>query len=788
MKPLYRKLIRDLSAIRGQVITIALVVACGISSYITMRTAYDSLVLARDHYYEKHRFADVFATLERAPRALGSSLETIPGVAEVETRIVETALVPLAGLARPASGAVVGVSGAENSSQNRIYLQEGRPLDPAHANEALVIEGFAKAHRLRPGDELEVVMNGKLRPLRIVGIALSPEYVMNIAPGQMTYDPSLSPVFWVNQSALEAAFRMEGAFNSATFRLDRDANLAAVLERVDALLTPYGGLGAVGRDKQISNFMLTGELTQLSAMAGFVPYLFLAVAALLVNVVLSRLVQLERSVIATLKALGYRDSRIGLYYLELVSVIVVLGAFLGVALGAWAGRAMMGLYTDQFFRFPEAEYQLSPRAIAFSVLVSLISAVLGAWISVRGIADMPPAEAMQPPAPTKYRRSFLERLGVTSWLGPVPRMIWREVTRRPMRLILSALGISASIGIVVVARSMWDSMGYLIDVQFQRSMREDLNVTFLRPASPEVLSSLRHLPGVHYVEGLRNVPVRMQAGHHRRDSTLVGYPEGARLRYLLDAEAHPVPVPEQGVLLTTKLAEVLDVSPGDDLIVQVREGSFRTTKVRVSGTVDEPFGMQGHMSGRALARLLGDTGAINTALLTIDPLALASIEGRLKTMPNVANVASPKDFKRQFDEQSAAVVNVFTVIMMTFACVIAVGVVYNNARVSLSQRTRDLGSLRVLGFTKREIASILFGEQAVQVVLSVPPGLLLGRWMAAAMFSSADPETYRMPVVVSVPTYVFAVLVASFAAFVSALLLWRKLNQLDLIGVLKTRE
>jgi putative ABC transport system permease protein len=787
VKPLDRKLFRDLLGIRGQVITIALVVACGISSYITMRTAYDSLLLARDRYYDEHRFSHVFSTLKRAPTAERARLETIAGVAEVETRIVEAVLVPMPKLARPASGTVVGIDGA-STRQNKIYLQEGRTLDPNHPSEALVIEGFAKAHQLRPGDEIEVVLNGKLRPLRIVGVALSPEYVMTIAPGAMTYDPSLSPVLWVNQTALEAAFRLDGAFNSATFRLARDANLEAVLERIDGELSRYGGLGAVGRDKQISNFMLTGELTQLAAMAGFVPYLFLSVAALLVNVVLSRLVQLERSVIATLKALGYPDWRIGLYYLKLVSIIVVLGVLMGIGLGAWAGRAMMSMYTGQYFRFPQAEYYLAPSTIAFAVVVSLLSAVIGAWLSVRSIVDMQPAEAMQPPAPTRYKRSLLERLGLWSWLGPVPRMIWRELTRRPIRLVLSALGISASIGIVVVARSMWDSMEYLIDVQFHRSMREDLNVTFIRPAAPEVLSTLRHLPGVHYVEGLRSVPVRMRAGHRQRDSVLLGYPEAPRLRFLLDAETRAMPVPTDGVLLTSKLAEVLGIQPGERLTLELREGSFRTEVVTVAGTVDEPFGMQGHMDARALARLVRDSGAVNTALLTIDALALPEIERRLKAMPTVSSVASPRDFKKQFDEQSAAVVNTFTFIMMAFACVIAVGVVYNNARVSLSQRTRELGSLRVLGFNRREIASILFGEQAIQVVLSVPPGLLLGRWMAHAMFSGADPETYRMPVVVSVPTYVFAVLVATFAAIVSALLLRRKLDQLDLIGVLKTRE
>lgn len=788
MSPLDRKLFRDLFTIRGQVITIALVVACGISSYIAMKSAYDTLLLARDAYYDKYRFADVFARLERAPGSVRASLEMIEGVAEVETRVVETALVPLPALARPASGAVVGIDALRGTSQNRVFIEQGRGLDPLHPDEVLVIEGFAKAHRLGPGDEIDVVLNGTMRTMRIVGLALSPEYVMNIAPGAMSYDPGLSPVLWMNQAPLAAVFQLEGAFNSVTLRLSRDANLEAVLGRLDAVLAPFGGVGAVGRAKQISNYMLSGELSQLEAMAGFVPYLFLAVAALLVNVVLTRLVQLERSIIATLKALGYRDWSIGLHYLKTVSVIVGLGAVLGVLVGVWTGRALMSIYTGQFFRFPEAHYHLTPSAVTFSVGVSLASAVIGAWMAVRSIALMPPAEAMQPPAPAKYRRSLLERIGLWGWLGPTVRMMWREVSRRPIRLVLSALGISLSIGIVVVARSMWDSMDYLLDVQFQRSMQEDLNVTFTHPVAPEALSSLRHLPGVHYVEGLRTVPVRMRFGHKKRDSTVMGYPPEPRLRHLLDGEARSFEIPTSGILLTSKLAEVLGVRVGERLELSVREGAFDVVSTTVAGLVDEPFGMQGHMDERALGRLLSDSGAVSTALLSVDPIQVGAIERRLKGMSSVASVSSPRDFRRQFDEQSAASINVFTYVMMLFASIIAVGVVYNNARVALSQRTREFGSLRVLGFTRREIARILFGEQALQVFLAVPPGLWLGHWMARAMFANADPETYRMPVVVSLRTYAFAVLVAAVSALLSALMLRRKLNHLDLIGVLKTRE
>lgn len=783
-----KKLLRDLASLRGQVITIALVVACGIASYIAMRTAYDSLLGARDEYYEKYRFADVFAALKRAPRALVPRMASLPGVVEVQTRVVEHALVPLEGMPRPASGTVLSVGRHTEAELNRIYIKEGRELDSRHQDEVLVIEGFALAHRIRPGDSLPVVINGTLRDLRVVGVALSPEYVMTIAPGQLSYDPALSPVLWMNPDALEAAFRLEGGFNHVALRLARDADLSAVLTALDALLKPYGGIGSVGRDKQQSNFMLNGELTQLHAMAGFVPYLFLGVAALLVNVVLSRLIQLQRSSIATLKAVGYPDRSIALHYLKLVSTIVCLGAVLGIAVGSYFGKSMMDLYTGQFFRFPESHYLLAPSAVVFSVGVSLAAACLGAMFAVKQVAQMPPAEAMRPPAPARFRRSVLEAIGIWRWLSPAARMIWREVTRSPVRLALSASGIALAVGINVVARSMVDSMEYLIDVQFHRSMREDLNVTFIRPVPKEALSSLRELPGVYFAESMRSVPVRFRAGHRYRDSVLQGYPEPQVLRRLVDDKAMEHPIPEDGLLMTEMLGQILGILPGDTVTIEVREGDFQTKVARVAGFVREPFGLSGHMTAGSLSRLLGDTGPVSTALLVVDPDQTGAIERRLKAVPTVASVSSPKDFRRQFNEQSAAVMNVFMFIMSLFAAIIAVGVIYNNARVALSQRSRDLASLRVLGFTRREVATILFGEQAVQVALAVPMGLYIGRGLARAMLSNADPETYRLPVSISTTTYVFAIAVTLGSAVFSAFLLERKLRELDLIGVLKTRE
>lgn len=784
---LHRKLLRDLGELRGQLVSIALVVACGVAAYVALRSTWDSLLVSRETYYERYRFADVFARCKRAPEALRTRLEAVPGVAVVETRVSEGVLIPMPALPEPASGQVVSVPAGRPPALNALTLRSGRGVEPGHADEVVVLETFAQAHQLVPGSRLPVVLNGQLRQLRVVGTAASPEYIMAMAPGELAPDPARFAVLWMDRAALAPAFQMEGAFNDVTFRLQPGASEAAALDGVDALLEPYGGLGAIGRSKQLSHFMLSGELSQLESMATVVPVIFLGVAAFLLNVVLSRLVFLQRSQIATLKAVGYRDLAVGLHFLELVSLIVLVGAAFGLALGAWLGRAMTELYAG-FFHFPVLEYRLALPVALVAVGISLLSAVVSALVSVGAVVRLPPAEAMRPPAPALYRRTALERLGLLALLGAAERMIVREVERRPLRLLLSSVGIAMAVAITVVGQFWSDAMDYMMEVQFGQAMREDLTVVFRSPRPARALRELSHLPGVRRVEGLREVPVRVRSGARFRDSVLIGYPDDAELRRVLDQHGVVEPLPERGLVLTEKLAEVLGVRPGEPVTLEVREGERAHVIASVVSTVDEAFGLQAHARAATVAALLGEQPLVTSALLLIDPAAGGRTRARLKQLPEVASVTRRDNLTERFNEQSRTMVLVFSAILTAFASVIAIGVVYNNARVALSMRSRELASLRVLGFTHAEVATILVGELGIQVLLAIPPGLLIGTWLATAMMSMTDPETYRFPVIISARSYAFAVVVALAAGAASALLVLRRLRALDLIGVLKTRD
>lgn len=787
MSVLERKLTRDLWRLKGQVATIAVVLACGIMALLMMRSAYVSLLAARDSYYTTYRFADVFARLVRAPESVADRLGELPGVRVVHTRIVEDVMVPMPGEPDPVAGRIVSIPDEGAPPLNALYLRAGRLPAPGADDEAVVLEQFVDAHGLVVGDRIPTVLEGHRREIQIVGIALSPEYVLAMSGSEPMPDKRRFVVMWMSRRAIAPVFQMEGAFNDVILQVEHRASLASVLEAVDRELAPYGGFHATGRDKQLSNYALTSELSQLRTLALVIPAIFLAVAAFLVNVVVSRLVFLERTQIAVLKALGFTDTRIAFHYLGLVALIVALAAVLGIATGAWSSRWMTDLYSD-FYRFPTRLYALPPSALALSLGVALAAAVTGALASIRRVTRMQPAQAMRPPAPLSYKRSFAERLHVDRFLGASAMMVVREIERRPLRFVLSSLGIALGVSIFLLGRFSWDSFEHLMNESFVRGHREDFTVVLRRPRPTEAVRAIESMPGVDYAEGQRIVPVRIRFDSRWRDTTIVGLPPDSQLRTILDDGTTPVALPEEGVLMTHELARVLGVALGDRVDVEVLEGDWPVKSLPVAALAREQFGLLVYARTDWLAEWLGEEPRVSALLLSTDPERTEEVRAKLKEQPEVIAVASTQRTIDTYREQTGQSMMFFTLVLTISAAAIAIGVVYNNARISLSLRGRDLATLRVLGFTRREISTVLLGELGAQVFVGIPLGLALGTWGAYRLADAMGSEMMRLPVHIQSSTYAVAALIAIVSGVASALLVRRKLDQLDLVSVLKASE
>lgn len=787
MRALNRKLVRDLWHMRGQMAAIGVVVACGVATVVTTRTSYTSLLASRASYYEQYRFADVFVHLKRAPASAGFQLAALPGVASLETRIVSGVTLDVPGLPEPATGLLVSIPERGRPILNDLHLRRGRWLEPGRREEVLASEAFAAANGLVVGDSLGAVLNGRWQRLRIVGIAISPEYVYEIGEGGLFPDNRRFGILWMSHNAMAAAFDMTGAFNDAALHLERRASLSDVLGAVDRALERYGGMGAYGRHDQVSARFLEDEIAQNRVSGTVVPAIFLGIAAFLLNLVLGRLVTTEREQIAVLKAFGYSDWVVGWHYLKFALVALLLGSAAGVGLGLRFAALTISRYAD-FYRFPEFVFRLDWTALILGVFVTVVAAVLGAVSAVRRVVTLPPAAAMQPERPARFRGGVFERLGLDRRLRVPGRLIARNLERRPIKAALSVLGIALAVAVLLVGRFFVDAILRIADVQFRHVQRENLVVVFNASQPAHAVYDLGHLPGVLRVEPFRSIPARLRAGHHSRRGALLGLERGAELRRLVGADFRVTPLPPEGLVLTAKLAEILRVTPGDSVTVEVLEGARAVRRVPVVGTVNELVGLSAYMDAGALHGLLREGNTVSGAFLRVDPAAAPSLYDRLKRLPGVAGVSSRDAALASFEATLARSIGLLTTILVGFAGALAVAMVYNAARIALSERARELASLRVLGFTRGEISVMLLGEQALLALSGIVAGLGIGYGLCAILAGLYQWELFRIPLVLSGRTYAFAVAVIAAAALGSGLLVRRRLNRLDLVAVLKTRE
>ena len=787
MRAINRKLVRDLWHLRGQLLAVAAVVMCGVAAFVTMRSAYTALVDGQADYYRRYRFADVFAHATRAPEGIAARIRELPGVAAVQTRVVAEVTLDVPGLPEPATGRLVSIPERRVPILNDLHLRRGRWVEPGAAGEAIVSEGFADANGLEVGSRLGAVINGRWQQLTVVGVALSPEYVYEIRGLEIFPDNRRFGVLWMGHEALAALFDLEGAFNDVSLALAPGASEAPVIAGIDHLLARFGGLGAYGRDLQLSHRFLTDEIAQDRVSGVYLPSIFLGVAAFLVHVVLSRLVGSQRDQIAILKAFGYADAAVGAHYLGIALAAVLAGAVPGTLLGVWFAAYLADIYA-RFFHFPELLFAVSPGLIGLAAAISAAAALLGAVSAVRRAVRLPPAEAMRPEPPPAFSRGLLERTGAARLLSPPTRMIVRNLARRRVKALLSMTGIALAVGMLVLTRYFGDCIDWMVRIQFREAQREDVTVILREARAAAVLHDLRHLPGVLVVEPFRAVPVRLVAGHRARRVEIMGVEPAGDLRRVVTRSLGRVEVPPEGLVLTDALAQLLGLAPGDPVTVEVLEGKRVVRETRLAATVDDLFGLTATMDIRALNRLLDEGPTVSGAFLAADPALLPRLTGELKRTPAVAGVAVRESMLASFYQTIAQSMRATTTVLVVFACIIAFGIVYNGARISLSERGHELASLRVLGFTRREIGLILLGEHALLTLAAVPLGFGLGAGGAALLVRSVASDLYRLPLVFSRETFAFAFLVTLAAALFSGIMVAGRIRKLDLVAVLKTRE
>jgi putative ABC transport system permease protein len=787
MHPLNLKLIRDLGQMKGQSIAVALVMACGLAVMIMARSLVVSLESARDSYYANRRFADIFCNLKRAPNAVRSRLAEIPGVAAAETRVSGSLTLDLPGLKEPADGVMLSLPEDRPQQLNLLFLQNGRLPEVGSNNEVVVGEAFAAAHGFIPGDTIDATIHGGRQRLRIVGIGMSPEYVFESRPGESFPDSRRFGVFWMNERALAKALTLDGAFNNVVVQVAPGADRRLIMAEIDRILTPYGGLVAYGREDHLSAKQIDDRVRVLRGFSVAFPSVFLSIAAFMTGAVLTRLVRLQREQIAQLKAFGYSSGQVGWHYLKFALVIVVVATVAGGLLGLWMGDQVVILYR-RFFHFPSLLFRPDWSAIFLAFAASATTSLLGVIGAVWQAMRLPPAEAMRPEPPPEFKPSAIEQFGLQKLVSPAFRMALRNLERKPWHAFFTALGLAFATGIPIVPGAVRDGIAYLMEFQWSLAQRQDATLDLIEPASFSALSDMLRLPGVLNAEPLRSVAGRLWHDHHERRVGIAGLPPNSRLNRLLDQQGQPITLPSEGLLLSAKLAEILDVKPGDTVHVEVQEGTRPAFSAIVSGLITDFAGVAAYMDIDALRRLMREGGTVTGAYLAVDSAQWDNLLAEVKRSPRVGAFTITNDARTSFDRTTGEMMGTIQTIYFAFAVIVAFGVVYNGARIALSERSRDLATLRVIGFTHREVATVLIGELALLTLLAIPVGLFIGSQLANLIVQVSSTESVRLPLVLTPQTYTTAALIVLFSSGLSFAVVSLRIRNLDLLGVLKARE
>ncbi|WP_244241567.1 ABC transporter permease [Leptospira jelokensis] len=774
------KLLRDLKSISLQGLTVGLVIAAGLSYFSASWSSYFSLLQAKEQFYSKQSLCDGFVYLNRAPNFLERKIAALPGITSFETRISKEIVLDFPTEVYPSAAQLLSLT----DHINTIYLTKGSL--PKQNEEVVISESFAKANGLEPGAELSTIIGGKRVLLTVTGIGLSPEYVYVFRPGNPLPDDKHYGIFWMKREAIETNFNFESSFNQVVFQLTKDPlDRKRTLHDLDLLLEEYGGLGAKERKFLPSESFLNDEFRQLRTTAVFLPGIFLAIAAFLLHIISNRLITKEREQIATLRALGYTALQIVFHYLKLITCITAISSLFGIFIGYLLGNAMTNLY-GEFYKFPHLVPVFPPLLVLFTLSFGIFIGGIGTLFSLYGIIKLDPAQAMRPAPPGKYSIAFWE-----SWitnLQTIQRMVLRNLFKRPLRTILTILGLSTSIMIMIIGNFIQDTVGNLLDLQFNTIQRESLTLTFRNPVHESVLFELKEMDGVFVAEGQRSIPIKMTKDQKSKDIVLTGLPDQSELRKILGKNLKPIQIPISGIMVNQDLANRMNIQIGETIQIETLDGEKKKFSIQVTSLANEILGQGVFMSKENLNRILNEGNLINIALLKTDPKKDIDLIKEFKDDPLVIGLFSKTAILKGFQEVMQRSLQSTSIFILIFTIIISIGVIYNTAMITLSERIYELGSLRILGFTLKEVFAIIAWELSWQILCAIPLGCIFGYQVANLILNSNETEGFKIPATIYPSTYYVSILLALFTAGISYMIVFRKLKTMDLLSVLKVRE
>ncbi|WP_347488577.1 FtsX-like permease family protein [Desulfoscipio sp. XC116] len=802
MSALYKKLWRTIGKTKGQFIAVAAVVTVGIAVYIAMSTAYFNLNESKERFYRDHNFADYYFHVVKAPQQVTKQIETIPGVTGVTGRIQKDVTL-VNNYNKRATARLTSYSMPMEQEINNLQLLTGRFFaeetvtarpgeQPARTGdiEILVDPQYAEANHLDFNDTITIVAEGKTVPLTMLGTATGPEFIYLMKDAAtLLPDPRSFGIIAMSLERAQQLLNLQGQVNQVLVTLAPGTDAEKVARQIKSILEPYGSLAAYPRKQQLSNAALEGELDGLKASSQFMPAIFLGIAAAIQFVILGRMVRSQRLQIGVMKALGYNNRQVILHYTGYSVLVALCGAVMGTLLGLALASVMSRAYAI-YFNLPATIGAVNTEAILYGIILSLGVSILAGLTACRSVTAISPAESMRSEPPKGGGKTLIENL---SWFWHRLNISWkmsiRSAARNRSRFVITMVGVVFAVGMLVVSLFTIDAVNYMIESHFHQSQRYDYLIRFTSPVNENELLNITRMAGVNKAEALLEIPIKIKFNGKNEDDSITGLEPGTTLKRLRDSGERPVAIPDEGLLISQRTANKLGARVGDTVEVEtlLGIGPARHAPVKIVGINRQLVGGGSFVSLAQANFILQERQLVSGVMLKVDPAFAAQMEEELEDMTAVSSILSRQQELGNFNQNMDAMIYSIS-IMVIFALLLGFAIVYNSSVISFSERQRELASLRVLGFTIKEVSGILLKENLLQSLLGVALGLPFGYLMAKGYIGAVSTDLFAIPIIIYPTTYIYSALGGFVFIVVAHLLTVRGVRQLQLVEILKNKD
>lgn len=746
------KLIREILNAKVRFFAIAFVVMIGVTIFIASSMSYRNLKTSYEHTYDKLNFADFRVKAERIPPYIVEKVRKVVGVTLVTPRIRKDVSIILPN-GNHIVGRTTGVT-IQEPMVDAMLIKEGRSFKKGESMVCIAERHFAQFYNLHPGDSLTYYRQGRSYPIKIVGIASNPEYLV-LAGDKGDFSPMMSvstmAVIWMPTEDVQRMADMPGMFNQVLFKVKNPNNLSTQMTRVEEIMKYTGITEVTTQSEHLGNKMLVQDLEGFRHFALFFPILFLGIACFSIYILLSRLVYTQRPFIGVMRAMGYSKRQILLHYLSFAMIIGVLGAVAGAIVGYALSYAITAVYAGTI-GIPLIKIKTYWLVLFQGMSLSLLFCAVAGILPALGSARLDPSKAMRGEMlEQKFHQPILEK--VFPPLSRIPLFLkvpMRNMFRNKRRTVFTILGLVFSVMLVLVFLATLDTTKYAMNQGFSKNNRFDMVAVFLGGRDAALVDKIRRIEGVENVEPTIGYNCKLRWTGGSTDTVMMGIDPATEMRRFYTPQGKEIYIQDNHVLLSQWFHKKKGLQVGQTVEIST---AWQTKKAIVSDFIDEPMGNQIYMPRDEVRQLLAyGTASRGSFYVKTSPASRLQVRSGLEKLPGLAAIIDLKEIKREI-EHYIKLMYIIVYVMLIFALIMAFTLTFNTVTINILEREREVATMRTIGTESWKISAITTMENLILGLVSIIPGFLLGIAVGKYAMSLQQTEYFSLNLVVYPGTY-----------------------------------